>query len=341
MLAPTKIVTIVAANESLKTELLAFGDALVASNWWKAAGKDYGLSTAAHVRITSTESITANPSTNAMDAFIGRAIAGRAEAADDGNTMYMLYLPAGVVDIDPTQGVNTGCQYHGGYHTLGTSNRVWGFGMRCPLQGTGLTELQSLTIISSHEIIEAATDPDPGRGYTLGFLQSRSDDVWTSTSGETGDMCVSTQITEGLYTYQRVWSNSAAAAGGDPCVPALTTPYYNVSTGQQWYSVAPGATVTIPVTGWSTARMTLDWVIDPQILKTTASGSGFKATMSSATTVTVKGTTYSTINNGRTATLSVVAPNQSGVYAVINVYDLPRTSGGDPYHFYPVGVYTP
>jgi hypothetical protein len=52
--------------------------------------------------------------------------------------------------------------------------------------------------------------------------------------GEVGDLCTelanpgSSLVFEDGYYLQRIWSNVAAQAGNDPCVPALS-PYFNVA----------------------------------------------------------------------------------------------------------------
>ena len=331
VLSPMKLVSIVSAGDTLADDLLDFGDALVASNWWKAVGADYGLTTSTHVRIHSSEAITSNPTQSGMDAYIGRAISGHPEAADNGHAMYMLYLPDGIVDSG-----NANCASHGGYHTIGQSGRVWGVAMRCATTGTGLSRLELLTVFASHEIIEAATDPNPGNGFTLGPIQTTQSSPWSSTQGEVGDMCVQTTVGEGSWTYQRSWSNAAAAAGGDPCVPPVKTPYFSVSVPQDWYAIPHGGSIDIPVTGWSKARVG-DWVLETQQY----AGSGtFTPALTSPTSMTAQGTTLPTINNGRQATLKVRAPAQSGAYAVIWILSIPPFASQDPYHFWPVGVYT-
>jgi hypothetical protein len=256
-LQPLKLVTIVSAGDPLVNDLFAFSDALVASNWLKAAGADYGLSSATNVNIQSGDAITTNPTADAMDTFIGNAIASHPEAAADANTMYLLYLPDNIVDVDP-RGTNTDCTLHGGYHTVGNSGRVWGFSQRCPTNGTGLSKLESLTLIASHEVMEAATDPHPETGWTFGALTKLSQSPYAATTGEVGDMCVGTEIIEGLYTYQRIWSNTAADAGGDPCVPPVKDPFYNVTTDKNWYPVTAGSSVTItPINNGASATLTV------------------------------------------------------------------------------------
>ncbi|HEY8042046.1 MAG TPA: hypothetical protein VIF15_19720, partial [Polyangiaceae bacterium] len=182
-------------------------------------------------------------------------------------------------------------------------------------------------------------------GYTLPTPDTSA--PWTqvpwinSVDGEIGDLCFSTQITEGAFVYQRIWSNSAAAAEGDPCVPALPGRVYeNASAPQGWTTMAPGGSVQIPFTGFAEGA-TPDWIISGALY--TASITGFTSTLSSPTSTTIQGTTYATTNNGRSGTLTVTAPAAaaSGDWAIFFLYSQTLAAGGDPYHFWPVGVYVP
>ena len=62
--------------------------------------------------------------------------------------------------------------------------------------------------------------------------------LWAFLGGEVGDLCVSYRgddsYTESGYVVQRSWSNKAAAASHNPCVPApdpSSQPYFNVAPG--------------------------------------------------------------------------------------------------------------
>jgi hypothetical protein len=94
-------------------------------------------------------------------------------------------------------------------------------------------DLDSLTTATSHEFVEAATDPYP---FTNGAWQSVDDPhfIWAlMPGGELGDMCeyvaAAPQRIVGQYVVQRTWSNKSAAAGHDPCVPVTANPYMSAA----------------------------------------------------------------------------------------------------------------
>jgi len=88
--------------------------------------------------------------------------------------------------------------------------------------------------VLSHELVEAATDPFPESKPA--FAQTiDADGAWTAiTGGEAADMCAFDddqylKPADMTYFVQRSWSDKAAAAGKDPCVPLLSPPdiYFN------------------------------------------------------------------------------------------------------------------
>jgi hypothetical protein len=152
-------------------------------------------------------------------------------------------------------------------------------------------------------------------------------------------LCSGTFVTEGSWTYQRIWSNRAASAGGDPCIPPLSTPYVSTSAATEWVPVAAGATASIPVTGWSTGPRD-DWYVYP-LLSYPPSGA-ISARVTAATEQTLDGVVYTSINNGGTATLSVtVAPDApSGTWSVIRLVSR-SADQVEGTNFWPVGVHVP
>jgi hypothetical protein len=148
-----------------------------------------------------------------------------------------------------------------------------------------------------------------------------------------------TQITEGSFMYQRIWSNAAAAAGGDPCVPQST--FFDVSTPQSWFTVAPGQSVPIPLAGFSDGP-TADWVLVPA--ETTSNRPQFAVSISSPTTEQTTGGDLPSTNNGQQATLTFTTPADAkpGDWAIVQIQSIPLGgSSGDPYEVWLVGVHVP
>ena len=102
---------------------------------------------------------------------------------------------------------------------------------------SGLNEFQGfdqITAPTSHELVEASTDPQVGS-------QDGEHDAYDSVDqnhiywefvlggGEIGDMCAQfpgafyhpSEASMSNYMVQRIWSNASARAGHDPCVPTL------------------------------------------------------------------------------------------------------------------------
>jgi hypothetical protein len=105
---------------------------------------------------------------------------------------------------------------------------------RCAKFG-GLTGIDAVTATTSHELIEAATDPFPNDQTNAGYAQVDDNHIiWQFVlgGGEVGDMCAQNQDSFfkqpdiGNYV-QRTWSNAQAAAGHNPCQPSAGLPYFN------------------------------------------------------------------------------------------------------------------
>jgi hypothetical protein len=112
----------------------------------------------------------------------------------------------------------------------------------------------------------------------------------TNGGGEIGDMCARSiggidgfayQPPNFPYRFQRMWSNSAAAAGHDPCVPAPPGAYFNsapvlpdiltlppqatglpITVSAHTVRIAVGETVTVPVQLFSDGPTDGEWTID-------------------------------------------------------------------------------
>jgi hypothetical protein len=153
-------------------------------------------------------------------------------------------------------------------------------------------------------------------------------DVWAVSEGHAaGDLCQGAGGTmQGGFSYSRVWSNSAAAAGMDPCVPSLGGPYVNVSTQHTWMIGMPPNDVLIPVTGWSSAPVG-EWTVQVGIHGSSRNDTG-------------GGT--ATINNGAQQMLRVSVPAAAmrGDYVVARLLSTQPASASES-AIWVVGVYLP
>ncbi len=277
ILANPKIVTITFAGDdsALVARLQQFGDIITTTPWWTATTSEYcdtskaciGMgSSGGHVVVQDPAAATYDDSSqgaaSSLQDFIklhvGTGIASDAgtDAGDGGfvpdfppadpNTLYVIYFPAGVtINLDGSPS----CQSFGAYHNTtivpdmnGTPSTVaYAVIPRCDTKET------TATLSASHEIGEAATDPDIGVGSLSYYMTSAP--LWTVSGGEIGDLCEGfgsngVSYVESTFTVQRLWSNKSAAASHDPCVP--------IPTGSVYFNAAPRQSkVVLPKIGAS------------------------------------------------------------------------------------------
>jgi hypothetical protein len=359
-LSPMTLVTIVTADDTLAPGLFAFSDAIIASSWWKETGAEYGVGPAAKSIHVSGPAITASMTTAEVIQYIADTTVGDAGApAPNGNTLYLLYLPsgAGVTDV-PADFTGFHNPYTGDDGGGGDAYAV----VTRSAPGYGESQLDELTLTASHEIMEAATDP----GADSWKLAAQppypwQGSVWSSFQQngiECGDLCEGTRIREPLdggAEYQRIWSNAAALDGGDPCVPPIARPFENVSVPKDWYKVAAGQKVAIPMTGWSAAP-TGDWLVSAYNGYSTAAFAkvdyGAGVVIGTDLGLGTKKSCYpfQAMNNGTNGTITVTAPAAAGTgdFIVVIIESFRENSGNcitpadDDYdHEWPVGVYVP
>jgi hypothetical protein len=137
----------------------------------------------------------------------------------------MVYFPPGVsIDLDGSGSCDVFCAYHGTFVRNG-ANVAYGV---IPDQGGGCATgcgnapkaLDNLTSVSSHEMIEAVTDPGVGLATIIGPPLAWYDPA----NGEIGDICNAEQAQVGAHTVQKEWSNAANAciATAPACTPSCT-----------------------------------------------------------------------------------------------------------------------
>jgi hypothetical protein len=261
VMATPKVVPIFYASDDTATvtSLKDFLSKLPGSAWWKGWNEEYGVGAvtiAPPVVLRDTLPAYWDDSQIQADLTTRLTNGDPAFPAPDANTLYAYFFPSGVTITlngtpDPTDGgafdagsgLGDSCKGFGGYHdniTLnappdggaGGTDVAYAVVPRCPSFGS-LMGLDAITGPASHEIAEAVTDPFPSTNPAFSNVDT-AHFYWSRAlgGGEVGDMCAQEETVNFTtwpdlkpYVVQRIWSNKAAKAGTDPCLP---TPMGNV-----------------------------------------------------------------------------------------------------------------
>jgi hypothetical protein len=289
--SPT-VVTFTFQNTANAAALQAFGATIGSTPWFAEVLGDYtattltpaGLSVAIAANADATyvdnggvgldgDAGAGTDLNGFMNQAIANAVAAETIPAPDGNTVYMFYFPS---TTTVTGFVGPSCQVYSGYHF----NQVYVDGTT-PIYYAVLPdcaagspyELEAVTVAASHELVEATSDPAPNTGWSLDTspypdagttpIEFRNDPWLSLGYGEIADNCEGTEWTlDGGTFVQRIWSNSAATGGHDPCVPTPAgETYFNASPDKAIYVANVGETFTVDVTPFTDVART-SWQLD-------------------------------------------------------------------------------
>jgi hypothetical protein len=234
VLSSPQLFTVTYQND-VNTQLYQqFVEWIAGSQWYATIGAVYGVSngtaTTAVIPQDAPAALQDSDVQNLIVALIDAGIVPPPVVPDGGNVpnlLYMMYFPYGTTISGQNLGVS--CQSFGAYHAevINPSNLpsfAYAVMPTCDPNNPYYTEVSA-----SHELAEASSDPlvYTAPGYTNGGINNG----WI---GEIGDICtpfdIGYQLDGGTYyVVQRIWSNSAADAGLQPCVPAPNLPYAGVS----------------------------------------------------------------------------------------------------------------
>ncbi|MGE5181635.1 MAG: hypothetical protein ACM31C_06220 [Acidobacteriota bacterium] len=245
VLASPLIVPVFFSGDSTQQQQLeTFLHELASSSYWTAVAQEYGVGS---LTIASSVIATETPPTtdSALQTLIQNHAAGTGGwPAATASTIYTVFLPDGVT---LTMGGGTSCTDFGGYHSETSANGmqvVYALLPRCT-NSMSYDPLQYNTIATSHELLEASTDPHPFTNAAYNNIDDADAIVSLMPGAELGDMCEAVKAAYqpnlvGTYTAQRQWSNASAAAGHDPCVPVLSTPYVEAAANLPTITISPG-----------------------------------------------------------------------------------------------------
>lgn len=122
-----------------------------------------------------------------------------------------------------------------------------------------VADFDYLTWTETHELVETATDPSTPEAWI---------DPDLDILGEIADLCNDIPVEETLggtrYLVTRIYSAQLAAARlGDPCVPALATPYVNIAISPLQLAIPSGVNKsgTVHLTAYALGATTsaIDW----------------------------------------------------------------------------------
>jgi hypothetical protein len=211
-------------DATMQTQIEQFLGMLASSTYWTATTSEYGVG-AVTILPTIVETQAA-PATDAdLQTYLATQLDGHhAGWTYDAQTIYAVYLPT----ANFTAFGSKACQSFGAFHDealgQGGISIVYALMPRC------MGGVDTLTASSSHEFVEAVTDPYVQTNLAYGTVDPVHATWGIVPGAETGDFCeyvdAAYQRLVGNFVVQRTWSNAAAAAGHDPCVPAPTgVPY--------------------------------------------------------------------------------------------------------------------
>jgi hypothetical protein len=293
ILTAPELVTVTFPGDPLAAQLAAFGQTIEASSWWTSVTSGYcekggspcvsAGSPAMSVAYPSapaamyTDSDQGGPSSirdflaTALDTSVLPAPAPGAVS----NTLYLLYFQTTTKIVYDG---SSSCEAFDGYHGSMTYNGQqvpYAIIPECSGPSAGetppITTLENTTITASHEILEAATDPnDLALGYFLDFNQVANYGWLDVQGGEVADLCVDPFLLaqdewpESSFVVQRIWSNANAKAGLDPCVPVPASEvYFSGAPVQSFFVMDVGSTLMFEVDAFSTGPRA-DWTLSAQ-----------------------------------------------------------------------------
>lgn len=302
-----QLVTVTYADYKHTAVVESMGDWMMTSGWLSKTAGEYGVGDGSHL----AKVVLPGPAPSSLTEvqirklLLERIADGTLPSPPDpyaSEYFYLLYFP---LSTHITGSNGTSCKTYTGYHDeiVGEVVHV-PYGVVPECNTAPLPALQQLEASASHEVLEAATDPDVVHAPAWVNLDSGS----SFGGSELADLCVDENVTLDGFTVQRFWSIGAVASGGDPCIPVpdgyvdfgLTKDPYTTVTGKA------GTTVQATFAAWSAAP------IAPWKIGAYPYGGGFVPTLTFDT---------NTAKNGDHPVLSISIPNTAkGKLASVIVY---------------------
>lgn len=317
VIASPKIVTVTWSVDPNAATFEAFGDAIGSSQFWRETAGEYGIGAAAsgaknHVRVMTAPPATIDAS--ALEAWLVQQVADPATSgwpAYDASTIYVVYVPTATT-LTPSgpqhAEVAVGANKHVPYVIIDEN-----------AHGTD-SVVDAATAAASHEIAETATNPEVFSDLAIVDFDAQHL-AWQifQADAEIGDVCERNDDARAKgaadlpFLVQRLWSNRSATAGHNPCIPAPSEPYYNVTPLDL-------ETISVFVDTAPTAQSGLGYRVPIGQKKTIKLGFFSDAPMSAPWTIAaVEGSWFSPASNGRLSIAVDAGSGQNGDTGAITV----------------------
>ncbi len=217
-------------GDALRDPIEDFIASVGCTTYWHATAPDYGVGdgvTAPPVHMSDTPPAAIDDS--AIGAFIrSKIVSNAAPPPVAGQTLYVIYYPD-TTDIT-LQGSHS-CQSFGGYHNefaMSDGTRVpYAVLPRCD-NFSQLGGIDEMTAVSSHELLEAVSDPLPMSTPAYQYPEINGLAWALAGGGEIGDLCEFNSDAFFLpsdypFYVQHVWTSHTAFLGQNPCQPTTNT----------------------------------------------------------------------------------------------------------------------
>jgi hypothetical protein len=256
IVASPVLTSITFANYDWTPQVDDFVATIGGTSYWRQAVSEYGVGGAtAAPAVHLGEGSPSNIDDSGIQTWLAAQITSNAAMPRPApGTVYAIFFPHSTsVTFQGLQSCFTVGAYHNSF-ALGGANVVYAVVPECAEAGKSI--LQATTGAASHELVEAVTDPLPVSGPTA---YGRVDDNHryfevVLGGGEVGDLCAQWPSSffvpsDFSYLVQRTWSNSAAAAGLDPCQPSLP--------GETFFNAVPSLTDGVAILDGRVSQPTL------------------------------------------------------------------------------------
>ena len=320
VLATPRVVPMFFSGDKFQAQLTAFMQAYVAGSASWQVLKEYGVGTGTAAPAVV---LTQTPATAMTDMDVQAFLQARVQDGTitvDAQSIAVLFFPA---TVTITNNGSVSCRDFAGYHgsaTLpGNARLAYAVIPRC-----GLEPVSALTFAISHELAEAATDPVLTANNDLADPYS----LWALNYGgvEVGDLCQNLADPafneKNVGVLARVWSNTAAAAFNNPCLPAAPGPAFfsipvhtelqtvqlnNKLRSIEQIPVTAGQSVTVEVRLLSTTQPSPTWLVTPLEGPLPNSTGALNAPSLSFAWVEAPGKASASGQNGQTLHLKITA----------------------------------